>query len=745
MRTAKNLGRKLLALGLSIGLLITQLPLSYAETQSNQVKVTYEGKSSLPSVGTVRLTIESANKNGLEGNLEISKKNSASGSWNESNEIISQYAISIPAGQNQTTVLYRTDLGGDTMSNYQYDYSIKTANGDIVGQGRLNSAASSANESLLIIGESLSKETFSMGRNSIQLTQKDTLANMTTDELSAFDNLLLTHEDALALTEAERTLIQGRIYEGARLIILSARGHARRNFGEQLLGTTFSETAMSNLKATINLLTRSTGAKDYWLETGQTPKGEVMTYGAYGKGSILLLGFNPFMLENLSADEQLALRKTILIQFNGNLKGMETYDYGLLNISTKLPEKAVPSFPILLLVFGLSLSFGLIFGMYLVRYKKRPHGLLIGMCSAAALSIVMIPLYSFMLGYKGALINEVVMNRIDEQGNMTTERYAGIKGNKGQLLVQTENLGGLAPSRFEFYGNQKKNLIQKVGESQNEWLITRSDKWSMEPFASKALRQNGEASIKITDLTLTQTHIKGTLTNGSTADIGSSVLFVDDRWTVLPKVEKGQHINFEFEVETMEKLIDNNQMSALVRGKLYDKTDKRIAGDEFRALMESAKNKQGSRAMLVAYQSVEGTGISLENESEKYRQLICYSINLGGGQIAKQLNLSHMTALSGGTKKTSYPNFAEFQSSGDNGSFEFVASLDTAAGKAYTTWMDGNQIRAVHVFKPELGEWVLLKSGEVLKTTAEVTYFKITPLNPYVNGDAVKLSEKEGN
>lgn len=743
-KSAKQLGRQILAIILSLGLLAVSLPAQYAQSTSPEVSVSYEGKTRLPSVGTVRLTVESSDASGVTGRLEISKSNPSNGSMLQTNSIISQYDIKIPPGERQTTILYRTDLGGDTMSSYLYDYSFKSTEGQILGQGQLSSVMSAANESVLLIGEGLSKEALMTNSLSTQLTQKTSLKGMTADELGSYDNFIMGHEDALTLSEEEQALVKGRVYEGARLLILSARGHERKNFGELLLGSSFTQTGMSNLKGTVNLLTKASGAKDYWLETGLTDKGEVMTYGAYGKGSVLLLGFNPFTLKNLSADEQLALRKTVLLQYNGNLKGMETYDYQLLNISAKLPEKAVPSFPILLLVFGLSLSFGLIFGMYLVRYKKRPHGLLIGMCSAAALSIVMIPLYSWMIGYKGAMINEVVMNRIDEQGNVTTERYAGIKGNKGQLVVQTDNQSGLAPSHFDFYSNQKRNLVQTVGEGQNQWLLTRSDKWKMETFASKAIRQNGEAALMVTDLSLSETRIKGTLTNNSSAAISSPVLFVDDRWVVLPAVEKGQRQSFDFEIAALDKLTDESQMSVLAQGKLYYKTDKVIAGDEFRALMEAAKNKQNSRAMLVGYQSVEGSGISLENESEKYRQLICYSISLGGKSHTKQLTLSHMTALSGGTRKTSYPNFSEFQSSGDNGNFEFVASLNPALNQSYSTWYDGNQVRSVSIFKPDLGLWVPLKSGETLKTTSEVLYLKIAPLNPYINGDAIKLSEKEG-
>lgn len=742
MRTAKNLGRKLLALGLCVGLLVTQLPLSYAETQSTQVKVTYEGKSTLPSVGTVRLTVESSNNKGLEGKLEIAKTNSSSGSENESNRINSQYNVSIPAGQTQTTVLYRTDLGGDTMSNYNYDYTF-TSGSQVLGKGTLTSTLVGANESILLVGDTLSKDAILKNALNSSVTQKNKLSGITTDELSAFDNIIMSHEDALSLSEDERELVRGRVYDGSRLIILSTRGHDKKNFGEVLLGEQFSATGMSNLKSTINLLTRKSDAKDYWLETGQTGSGEVMTYGAYGKGSILLLGFNPFTLDQLNSEDLSALRKTILIQFNANLKGMETYDYQLVGISSKLPEKAVPSFSILLLVFGLSLSFGLIFGMYLVRYKKRPHGLLIGMCSAAALSLVMIPLYSWMLGYKGAFVNEVVFNRVDENGDVSTERYAGIKGNKGRLTVVTENQTGLVPTRFDFYSGHKKELVNLVGDGQNQWVLERDDKWMMESFASKAIRQNLAVGLSLENVEVAETQIKGNLVNKTGVSLASPVLFVDDKWVVLPRVEAGESKAFSFDIQSLENLLDSNQMSAIAKGIVYQGTEKQIGADEFRAIMESAKNKQTTRAMLVAYQTVEGSGISLENESEKYRQLVCYSLAMGGESQPKQLTLGHMNALSGGTKKTTYANFSEFQTVGDNGDFEFIASFDTAKNKSYVMNYDINQVKGLSVFDKKLGIWTPIKNGENL--SGEGVFYKVSPLNTYISGDAIKLSEKEGN
>lgn len=741
MTTAKNLGRKLLALGLCLGLLITQLPLSYAESQTAQVKVTYEGKSTLPSIGTIRLTVESSNDKGLEGKLEISKKNASGGSENESNRINSQYTVTIPEGQNQATVLYRTDLGGDAMSNYSYDYTF-TSGGQVLGEGTLTSNLVGVNESILLVGDTLSKETVLKNTLNSTVTQKNKLSGMTSDELGTFDNIVMSHEDALALSEGEIELVKSRIYDGSRLIILSTRGHEKKNFGEVLLGTQFSGTGMGNLKATINLLTRSSNAKDYWLETGQTGSGEILVYGAYGKGSILLMGFNPFTLEQLSKEDLLSLRKTLILQVNANLKGMETYDYQLIGISSKLPEKAVPSFSILLLVFGLSLSFGLIFGMYLVRYKKRPHGLLIGMCSAAALSLVMIPLYSWMLGYKGAFVNEVVFNRVDENGDVTTERYAGIKGNKGKLTVVTENQTGLVPTRFDFYSGHKKELVNLVSDDQNQWVIQRDDKWMMENFASKAIRQNFALGLSLEGLEITETQIKGKLVNQTGVSLASPVLFVDDKWVVLPKVEAGESKAFSFDIQTLANLFDSNQMSAIATGIVYQEAETAIGADEFRAIMESAKNKQTSRAMLVAYQTVEGSGISLENESEKYRQLVCYSLALGGDSQPKQLTLGQMNVLSGGTRKTAYSNFSEFQTVGDNGNFEFVAHFDTQKHKNYVVNFDVNQVKGLSVFNDKLGIWTPVKNGEAV--SGEGVYYKVTPLNTYVGGDAIKLSVKEG-
>lgn len=748
-----TIGKRILTLMLCMGLLALQIPSAFASTATATAKVTYEGKATLPINGLVRLDVQLSDTNGFEGKLEIRKSNANTGESSlQNNSIVSVYNLSIPKGQDSTSVLYKTDLGGDNMSNYNFDYSITTPSGESVGLGKLTSAQQLVTETTLILGETITKESVRQNATNAQITARENIKQMTDDELAGYDNIVMSHEDALSLTEDERELVRARIYEGGRLLIIAPKGHDRKNFGELILDSQMSETGMTNLKSTINLLTKSSNAKDYWLQTAQTPAGAPLIYGAFGRGSILILGFNPFGLKDLSDADLLAMRKTLLIQYNANLKGVENYDYQLINISSKLPEKSVPSFAILLLVFALSLSFGLIFGMYLVRFKKRPHGLLIGMCSAAVLSLVMIPLYSWMLGYKGAMINEVVMNRVDEEGNMTTERYAGIKGNKSQMLVLTENKTGLVPTHFDFFSNKKKELVNLVGEGQNQWVIKREDKWMMENFVSKAIRQNEKSGLMVKNLQVNGQKLTGELVNRTEIDLSAPILFIDDSWVILPAIKKGETQVLDIDLSTMKPITEKEYLTALATGSMYNASDKTIGPDEFRAVVESAKSKQTSRALLVAYQVVKGSGISLENESEAYRQLLCYSLNLLEKSDLKDLTLSQMNVFSGNAKKMNISNMAEIQMEIDNGVFEFTSHVALEGKTAYTLTMDANQVKSVSVYNQELGIWQLLKNGDVIGVTdASLNeqahhdiYLKVTALNAYLDANAIKLSAKGG-
>jgi hypothetical protein len=466
---------------LVVGFFIFQVNLSSKSYAGNETvttgKVTVETGDILPIEGSVWIQYEIQTKNQpFDGTLVIRETLDTGNVANENESGIETiYPIHLEAGQNTGRVKY-TVLSNPYQMSFRKSYQLKTNTGAVIKAGSLAYSGPITKSSVMILSESL-KNWKQSSANRVVL-QKSTMET-DSDLLTSYKTYAMTHEDALTLTKEMQDMLLSEVSQGARLLIVNPVGHEKLNFVEDITGRKFDQTGMTNIKHDLSYMLGENRTKDIWIETGKTAKGESFGISAYGKGSLLQLGYDPFEVEALNSVEKQALGELLWVNQNDEIKYSNDGN-AFSGMMRKLPFEFVPSFIVMLVLVGGFLVLGVITGLYFGKVKKYAQGFVLSIIGSTVLCLLALMGYRVATGYSGVLINEISTVYVSKEGYQTQVDFVGFKSNKDKLRLVGDSIE-LEPTQVNWYKGTDYKIIHQMGDKES-WVVPRMNKWEINEF-----------------------------------------------------------------------------------------------------------------------------------------------------------------------------------------------------------------------------------------------------------------------
>lgn len=722
-------------LGVSAGVLSLVLLTGTGFASAKDAAVQFESGELLPVAGSVWVNYDlGADGSGFEGQLKIDKyvdQGTGMISSTDKSILTVVYDIKLPKNEHKGHVSYNVGQGNFSAPNLLYQYTLADAKGNVIKTSLLKHAATEPASTSLVIGNKLSSDSgMLIDRTKELVVTKDNLKEEDSSYLQSYDNIILTHEEALSLSEHDQKLILGRVSNGARVILINPQGHDKQNFIEKQMGLQFKTTGVKNIKTDLSLLIGPEVQTDRWMTTGVSESGETFVTTAYGKGQLLAFGYDPFALKGLSVSESQTLSRTIIYQNNSQLK-MSNYNYSLQYLSQRLPAEAIPSFPIMMLVFCLSVAVGIIGGVFLVKVKRMPHGMLLGVGGATVICLVIIPLYGFAVGYKGSLLNEVGYRHVDVDGTYEGVTYIGVKSNKEEALLVSDRSLGLRTAEGAYYATDSSQVTQRVSDKLDTWQIKRKNKWMMDSFVVNDSTAMPKREEQVMNLKIEGGILSGTIRNSGELPWQTPMLMVGGKYVMLPPLKVGESYALNQE---MSKLPDLGSNGYVDFNKIYDgrgnKNPEDVDKAVFSSTLEYVNNNKGGfyENRLVYFTKPKASGVRLEKERYGTNTIAVNVYELGKMDNTNSEgleNLSNMRILSGHSTLVRYASNSEVQIIPTYSDNEFLAVWKPEVlngSERWTVKYPSSTISACMFYNMKLGNWEAFKAGNKITGSALKDY-----------------------
>lgn len=761
---------KSMTLGMIIGVVSLMLSgvMSFGEVVSN-IKVAFESGELLPINGSVWVSYDlGEERSGFEGQLKIDKfvdQGTGEGSPSDKSILTVVYDIKLPKDQHKGHVAYNINQSNMPGPNLLYRYTLMDAKGNTLHTGGIKHMIGEISSSSLVIGKPLSNASGILTDKSKELVVvKDNLKGEDSSFLQGFDNLILTHEEALSLSEADQKLILDRVASGGRLILINPQGHDKQNFIERQMGIQFKTSGVRNIKTDLALFIGANDIKDRWVLSGISESGETFVTTGYGKGQMLAFGYDPFALKDLSPTESQLLSRGMIYQNNSQLK-INNYNFSLQYLAKRLPAEAIPAFSIMMLVFCLAVAIGIISGVYLVKVKRMSHGMLIGVSGATLLCLVMIPIYGMVVGYKGSLLNEVGYKHMDVDGAYEGITYIGVKSNKAKAILVSDRSLQLRTAESAYSSEGNSEVTQKVSEKLDTWEIKRKNKWAMDTFVVNDYTPLPDKETQVIDLKIKDGILSGTIRNAGDLPWQSPMLMVSGKYLVLPALKVGESYSLNQKLEELPNLGDSNNYVDFGRiyGTLRNAANENVDKSVFTSTLEYVNNNKGGALenRLVYFTKPKATGVRLEKERYGTNTVAINIYEIGKvsnpSKMAKETeSLGNMRMLSGHATLVRYAANAEIQILPYLQENEFVVIWKPEQTKEAAKWQVKYQsvnMKNCLFYSPKTGTWETVKAGTSFDQQAMISrfadsegqiYIRVIGTQNYLAGEALTLTKEGG-
>ncbi len=712
--TSQRLFRQLSGVVFLFALLVTGLTHTYAQTKGTEVYL--EKGTQLPNEGATWINYEiETGGEAFDGRLIIQESiNTGSDLDERESGVETVYPIHLDAGQVNGRVKH-TPVSNAYQMNFQTRYRLVDSKGSVVKAGSLGFALYNTKSGVMLMSEALGhwKQVSAM-----HTVIEKPVMDKDPDFLKSYKTFVLTHEDALSLSPEIQQVVLNEVAQGARIVVISPRGHINENFVEVLTGEKFSKTGMSNLKQDISYILGENRTTDLWLETAKTEKNHSMHIAAYGKGSLVQLGYDPFSGELLTPTEKQRVSEVLWLWQNKEDK-YSANENGFYDRVRKLPNAYAPNFGVMLAIVGLFIVVGLVIGLYVGKIKKQPQGMVMGIFSGTILCLLALVVYSATKGYTGVMLNSVQLQYTTSQGYQIRTDYLGVKGNRNKLILTSDKPMDLAPINMNWYQSKDYTLEHHYGE-QETWVIPRLNKWQVNVFKQthSLLGESMTGSAKQTTDTLT-----GSSKNPTKDTWYNPILIVDGMAYLLDTVPPETAFNWQIERTGGENVRVMSGDKSDWHKKLYSaqnfeqnpKVQKIISADTVTNMLESVlmqypELKRGTQ--IVTFTLGEKSNIQLSGEKGKNFELgiqVYDMTHLVDTSTFTQMRVdaNQLQFLNGGTISIDpWSNDFSINSKEMNGQLTALTpSIDLKSGANWQLQYNKEQLEAVEIFNYRLGIW----------------------------------------
>lgn len=621
--------------------------MGYTHTYAQDLspKIYLEKGTQLPNEGAAWINYEiETGGEAFNGSLIIKKVfNTGSNTGQNESGIETVYPIHLEAGQVKGRVKH-TPTANAYQMNFQTLYRIVDGKGSVLKAGSLGFAAYNTKSGVMLVSESLGHW---RQVSAMYTVFENPTPDKDADFLKSYKTFAMTHEDALSLNPEVQQLLLNEVSQGARIVVISPKGHIKENFVETLTGVKFSRTGMSNLKQDLNYMLGENQNKDLWLETAKTESGNSMFVTAYGKGSLLELGYDPFASALLSPAEKQQVSEVLWLDQNIDDK-YSPDENGFYEAVRKLPYAYAPKFGVMLALVGLFIVLGLGMGLYLGKIKKQPQGMVIGIFGGTIACLLVLVVYSGVRGYTGIMLNSVKIQYTTATGYQMNTAYIGVKGNRDKLILTSEKPMDLSFVNMNWHQSNAFQVQHSYGEKET-WAIPRVNKWQVNVLkqTEDSLGETLTGSAKQTASTFS-----GSSKNPTKATWYNPIILVDGMACLLDTIPAETTFKWQLEQMSGENVRVVASDKSQWHKKLYNvqqfeqnpALSKRISADTVTNMLEAVllkypELKRGTH--LIAFTQGGKSDIQLSGEKGK-------SIELG----IQIYEMNHMveTATSGQTR-----------------------------------------------------------------------------------------------